>query len=280
MTDDFEDQKKNLPAIPFDDFDTIENEGVEGDDAEQSNRVIQGTRLTFGNDFIWMTSDDEEFPVDRELVVVETHRCLQKWVDRKVVGTIPVAADQKWPDVDKLNAQCPKSEWQDGPSGQPQGPWARTRIAYLVDLTTMEKFTYASGTVGADIAVRELRDRIRMMRRFRGDAVYPVVTLDDTFMATRFGGRQRPDFKIVRWIKLGPDHEALPAPVPTALPPASAKEVEDKKPEPKKPEPNPATVIATPNKRGTIKTDQKIGKPVTEPTFEEILGDELPADLK
>src|SRR6516165_10808803 len=57
-----EDGNKNLPAHGPLDFDEIEDERVEGDDTEQSNRVIQGTRLVFGNDFVWMTSDDEEFP--------------------------------------------------------------------------------------------------------------------------------------------------------------------------------------------------------------------------
>ena len=285
-----EDGNKNLPAHGPLDFDEIEDERVEEDDTEQSNRVIQGTRLVFGNDFVWMTSDDEEFPKDRELVVVETSRCVQKWADHQVVDTIPLPTNQKWPDVKALNDACPKSEWQDGPNAQPQGPWQRTRVVYSVDLTTMEKFTFASGTVGADIAVRELRDRIRMMRRFRGESVYPVVTLSDTFMSTRWGGRQRPDFKIMRWIKLGPDQNALPAPPPTALPPDSTAEAldhfaENKEPEAKS-EAKPAAAQTAPkpahNKRGAVKTifEKPIGKPVADVTFEEILGDQLPDELR
>jgi hypothetical protein len=38
-------------------------------------------------------------------------------------------------------------------------------------------------------------------------------------MPTRFGGRQRPDLRIVRWILLGPDGRALPAPLTPSLPP-------------------------------------------------------------
>jgi hypothetical protein len=41
-------------------------------------------------------------------------------------------------------------------------------------------------------------------------------------MPTRFGGRQRPDLKIVRWILLGPDGTALPSPSTPALPPAAS----------------------------------------------------------
>jgi hypothetical protein len=47
--------------------------------------------------------------------------------------------------------------------------------------------------------------------------VYPVITLADKFMNTRFGGRLRPHFKFVRWVSLGGESgqvEALPPPPP------------------------------------------------------------------
>jgi hypothetical protein len=184
------DESKNLPAV-LDGFDEIENEGVEGeDDGQQGGRIIQGTRLLFTNDFAWMTSDDEEFPTDRELAVVDTTRVAQKWVDQKVEDTILVPPSQKWPDIDKLNEACPKSEWQEGPDGRMRGPWQRARVTYFVDLATMERYTHASGTVGTDICVHEFRDKVRTMRRLRGEHVYAVITLTDRFMPTRFGGRQ------------------------------------------------------------------------------------------
>ena len=135
-------------------------------------------------------------------------------------------------------------------------------------------------------------------------------------MPTRWGGRQRPDFKIQRWIKLGGDGdpEKLPKPSPAALPPASTAEALDRFAENKKPETKPGTKATTskaqaaeleivrasdiameaddeptaaqtapkPNKRGVVKTNKKsnVGKPVPDVTFEEILGDELPAELK
>jgi hypothetical protein len=89
----------------------------------------------------------------------------------------------------------------------------------LVDLKTMGKFTYPTGTTGGQIAIRELRDKILWMRRARGSNVYAVVTLADKFMKTRFGGRQRPHFNIVRWVSLGGEGgevAALPAPTISA----------------------------------------------------------------
>jgi hypothetical protein len=50
------------------------------------------------------------------------------------------------------------------------------------------------------------------MGAFRGPNTYPVVQLANMHMKTRFGGRERPHLKIVRWITLGEDGRALPAP--------------------------------------------------------------------
>jgi hypothetical protein len=73
------------------------------------------------------------------------------------------------------------------------------------------------------------------MRKFRGEAVYAVVSLSNTFMNTRFGGRQRPHFIVKRWVALGGEG-ALPSTKPPALtgpqtaePPAEQKTTSDKK---------------------------------------------------
>jgi hypothetical protein len=147
----------------------------------------------------------------------------------------------------------------------------------------MQKYTFASGTVGADIAVHALRDAVRTMRRFRGESVYPIVCLGDAFMNTKWGGRQRLSFQIQRWITLGggdDDRNALPKPAPTGLPPASAKEALDHFAGENKPESEakPVATQAAPKatKRGVV----KIGKPVSDVTPEEILDDAIPDELK
>jgi hypothetical protein len=135
------------------------------------------------------------------------------------MGHIFLAPDKPWPNVDGMNAKCPKSEWGEY-QGRAQGPWQRQRLVYFVDIDTMQKYTWPSRveTIGADICVREFREKVRLMRQFRGECVYAVVALRDTYMPTRFGGRQRPDLVPVRWIKLGPSETALPAPTTPALP--------------------------------------------------------------
>ena len=90
----------------------------------------------------------------------------------------------------------------------------------------MDHYSYPTGTTGGAIAVRDLVDKTKWMRRFRGTHVYPVVSLSDTFMKTRFGGRQRPNFLIKRWVSLGPDEKMLPAPNIAPQQPAAEKPAE------------------------------------------------------
>jgi hypothetical protein len=203
------DETKNVMKMPevVDGFDTQ-------NDTAQGRRVIQGTRLAFTNDFMWVDNNEEETPKDREFLVVDRARVLQKWSPD---GT-PIAGEtrflepgEKWPDVAAMNEAAPKSEWREGPNGL-QGPWQCQHVIYLLDPQTLDKFTYPTNTTGGHIAVGELSDKIKNMRRLRGAHVYPVVTLADTFMNTRYGGRQRPHFLIKRWVLLGPSETALPAP--------------------------------------------------------------------
>jgi hypothetical protein len=76
------------------------------------------------------------------------------------------------------------------------------------------------------------------MRKFRGGQVCPVVTLSNTFMNTKFGGRQRPHLVIKRWIALGGGEQPLPAPeaaagapgVTTVEEPSLAEQMDDEIP--------------------------------------------------
>jgi hypothetical protein len=76
---------------------------------------------------------------------------VQKWVNQVAVDTIFVPPQQKWPDLDKLNDACPKTEWRKDFNDNLVGPWQRSRVVYFVDLNTMEKFTWPTSTVGGDI---------------------------------------------------------------------------------------------------------------------------------
>ena len=194
----------------IDGFAGFEDE-VEGVTQPESRGVIRGTCVKFTNEATWVTSDDEELPAELELIVVDIGRVVQRWKSGQPIETIVLAPGQKYPDLNELNAAVPQTEWEEGPDGKPRGPYQAQLIVYLLNGETMDRFTFPTGTTGGAIAVRDLVDRTNWMRRYRGQHVYPLITLRDVFMRTRFGGRQRPHFEIRRWVKLGDDSTALPA---------------------------------------------------------------------
>jgi hypothetical protein len=193
---------------------------VEGSDRPEGAGIIQGVLIKFTNEATWVTRDDDEIPADLELVAVDVGRVVQKWEDGRPVETIVLEPHRKFPDIVEMNEKIPREDWIEGPAGL-RGPWQAQHILYLLDPKTMDKFTYPTGTTGGVIAIRELRDKLVWIRRLRSQNVYPVVTLSDTFMKTKFGGRQRPNFTIVRWVRLGGgggEVEALPPPPSSQTP--------------------------------------------------------------
>jgi hypothetical protein len=227
------------------------DDGVEGDDRPEGAGVIQGNLVKFTNEAIWVTRDGDELPADLELVAVDVGRVVQKWQDGQPVETIVLEPHQKFPDVKELNEKVPKKEWVEGPDGNLRGPWQAQHILYLLDPKTMDKFTFPTGTTGGRIAIRDLVDKTSWMRRLRGPNVYAVVLLSDAFMNTKWGGRQRPHFKIVRWVSLGSEGgqvEALPPPVDKPVQPTP------------EPEPEPELPLTT----------------VKEPSLQEEMDDEIP----
>ena len=207
-------------------------DSVEGAERPEGAGIIQGALVKFTNEAQWTTRDDDEIATDLELIAVDVQRVVQKWQDGLPAETRILEAGEKFPDLEALNAEVPQSEWVEGPDGKLRGPWQAQHILYLLDPGTMDKYTFPTGTVGGRIAVGELRDKLIWMRRTRGPNVYPVVTLSDTHMRTRFGGRQRPHFKIVRWVRLGGEVGALPPPPTTPTPASSAQSESPLVPEP------------------------------------------------
>jgi hypothetical protein len=210
-----------------DGFDTFDD-AIESDDAEQasssSSFIIRGNQLKFGDattPFKWLDkSTGKPFSLERALVAIDLWRVMQKWPpqnDKSPPATRILAPDEKFPDVDKLNAETPKDEWCTGPDGKPKGPYENAFVLYLLDAETMQRYTYVASTIGGKRAVRELRDRVDWMRKFRGSNVYPAVVLADVFMPTDYGGRPRPHFEIMHWIQFGDAGTPLPLVAPSAM---------------------------------------------------------------
>ena len=178
------------------------SDGFDGVDDGGTRSIIKGAKLKFSKTEEWIGEDDDVIPPDREFIVVELAKVTQKWIDDKPAETRILAPDEYFPDTEKLNAEAPPEEWRDK-FGKQVGPWQNSIVAYLLDPKTMEGFTWPTSTAGGFRAIDELKGHVRRARMMQGANVYPVVTLADTHMRTQFGGRQRPQFKVVRFVTLG-----------------------------------------------------------------------------
>jgi hypothetical protein len=138
-----------------------------------------------------------------------------KWVNQNPVERRVLEPGERVPDIQALNVACPKSEWGVDFNNNPRGPWQFQYLVLLLDPASMDRYRFPTSTTGGGICIRDLVDKVRWMRRYRGEHVYPVITLADKFMNTRFGGRQRPHFVVKRWMQLGGDKPVLEAPKPT-----------------------------------------------------------------
>jgi hypothetical protein len=189
------------------------NEEVEGDDRQQGGSMIQGTMLKFTSEAEWVTGNGDPMSRECELIVIDLVRAVEKWIDQKMVEKLLVPPGTKFPNIRAMNDAAPRSEWREDLNGVLVGPWQMRYFVYLLDAHTLDKFTWPTGTIGGGMCCREIAEKTTWMRKYRGPKVSAVITLDDTFMKTRFGGRQRPHFNVVRWIGFD-GGDALPAPKP------------------------------------------------------------------
>ena len=152
--------------------------------------------------------------------------------------------------MDELNAKIPEDTWEDGING-PRPPWTYVFAVYLLDLDDGSIWTHLNSTNGAARATRELKSRVKWKRQLlSGRRVNPIVTLGKQLVSKTYK-KLGPDFIIVDWRDLDP-----------ALPQQTApRQLEDHTE--KKPLNDPVA---------------DIGRPVVEPTLEEMLDDKIPED--
>ena len=133
--------------------------------------------IRFGNDGKWRLRDNTE--LTKPLIVANCRRVLTKWgKEKRPVETIFLKAGEKIPDLEKRNEETPKSEWVEGfESTSPKVLGKRSTSSTWSILSASTSTRYPTATIGGGIAVRELIDRILWMRRFKGNAVYPIVQL-------------------------------------------------------------------------------------------------------
>jgi hypothetical protein len=232
---------------------------------------------------------------DMQWIGLGTAEAIQRWKNNKPVETIKKTPGVPLLDVEGLNAKIPQSEWEMGLDRKPRPPYQHQYLVYLLNPNDASLITYINSTFGALKAVSALKDKVKWMRALRGARVVPIVTLGSKPMPTAFGMKIRPEFVVVEWRELddGAGESNLPPTAPTApaaiehksapvehcakeqAPPWTeqpAKPIEPTEIEPPKTAHNSKGVV----KIGKPSKMKPVGKPVAEPTTEEIFNDEIP----
>jgi hypothetical protein len=245
-------------------------DGIEGDDQQRQSGIIRGAVLKFLNEGAWVTREGLEVPPDLELIAVDIGRVVQKWHDQQPIQTIVLQPMQRFPNLEELNASVPRDQWEEGPDGNPRGPWQAQHIVYLLNADTMDRYSVPTGTIGGARAVRDLVDKTRWMRKFRGETVFPKVTLSNTFMKTRFGGRLRPCFLIKSWVDLSSGEQVEQASPAPQLENMSAQTSTEKAAPPA-----PETKAPAPAKPTPVQTAKSGARTVEQPTLGEEMRDRI-----
>jgi hypothetical protein len=195
----------------FDDY----TDAIEGNkDLNVSSRVIQGTKIKF-IDPRWLDANEEDI-TGTLLTAVGVLNVVNKWSqDNKPLETQILAPGERFPNFEKLNAECDRSEWREK-FGKMVGPYSGQHIVYFID-EHLNRYSWPSPatTIGSAICVREFTDQVKLVRRLKNCAnLYAVVELGHTDFRTGYGPKQRPYLLNIKdWIKLGSDQTgALPAP--------------------------------------------------------------------
>jgi hypothetical protein len=179
---------------------SLGNDGF--DDGNASDRLIQGVILKCVDGF-WSAKDGTTIPPKTPMIALATTEAIQLWREQLPVETIIKQPGVPLPSVDELNGRIPEKTWEKGLDGNPRPPYSKQYVAYLLDPKDASVFTFINSTVGAEIAVNRLKERVRWMRALRGAKVVPVVELDTKPMKTKKGLKMRPDFHVVEWRDLG-----------------------------------------------------------------------------
>jgi hypothetical protein len=270
----------------------VESDGLDNFSPEQIGRkagAFGGARLLKFVDGRFVTREGEEIGPDKELIVLGLKKVVQKFVGRKLLDTIVVPDSEKVPNLKEMNDAAPREEWGIDLNNNPVGPYTLVLVLKLINAATLDRFAFITNSVGGSMAIGDLSDKTKIMRRFRGPNVSPVVSLGVTTFRTNFGSKKRPDFRIVRWLTLsadvlpGPDRpSAAPTPAigrhePVATPTIAPVE-----------KPSPALAAATQAAApaaaaqsafalaAAVREGVTLGTPVDPPTLKEEMGDDLP----
>jgi hypothetical protein len=156
---------------------------------------IVGKMLKF-TDGRYTVDKTETLPADTTLVAVNVMTAWVRWEGGKPEHRV-TKPGQLHPDREDL-PDLDESQWPPGLNDEPSDPWRDTRYLHLIDPQTGGDYTFVTDSYGGRRAVGDLKSAIVNVR-YAHPAAVPVVQLHSTTMKTRFGLKQRPEFKVVGW---------------------------------------------------------------------------------
>ena len=183
-----------------------------------TDRLIKGQIAKWDDQKKW--HDRDGLPLPSPMFIVGVNTALQRWQNHKPETKL----EKPLPDLDKLNATIPKSEWELDQNGKPKPPWGLRYAIYMIDLATGTAYTFVNSTTGARICFEQLQESVAIMRALRGSRVLPLVRLEQRPMKTSFGMRSRPHLQILDWRTPGGDggpRLATQSPTPQLTAPAA-----------------------------------------------------------
>jgi hypothetical protein len=201
------------------DLTTTITDGWDDVAVEANQRVMRGVLLKF-SDWNYCRGREAE-PVEKgtQLVATGTAAAWVRWAGGKPVETRLRQPGAKMLEREELG-DSDRTQWELGPDQKtPRDPWQATRFIYFVHPQTAEALTFSTSSWGGREAVINLGDAIARMRSAHPNAM-PVVALEAAPMATRYGRKSKPVFKIVGW-------KALGSKAPEELPQLTLKEEPD-----------------------------------------------------
>jgi hypothetical protein len=270
--------KSDVPSIP-------EGDGLDSFSLDQFGMrggTFGGSRIIKYVTDHYVTTQGEVISPTREFVALGLKKLVQKFIGNKQAAPPIIVPDgQLMPDIDAMNEAAPRSEWGQGLDGKPKGPFVGVLALQLLDPNNMDRYIFVTQTKGGAIAIGDLADKTKMMRRFSGADTKPIVTLGIAPFRIAWLNvvKKRPDLKVVRWIKFGgggggdklpvdPSPLTSPSMVsaqPTAAPISTVVS----------PPTTPVQPLVTPAP-ATVTTPAAFGTPVKEPTMREEVGDTIP----
>jgi hypothetical protein len=151
----------------------------------------------------YATREGDVISPERRFICLGLTKVVQKFIQQKLVDTKIVPPNENMPDIERMNEEAPKEEWGTDLNGNPAGPYSRVLVLKFIEEPALTRFAFVTQSIGGSIAVGDLCDKIKIMRRLHGPEVTAIVSPQTTLFKTRFGVRKRPNFEVVAWRKLG-----------------------------------------------------------------------------